>query len=46
MRDAYLDLMEKARQEGAHAIVGVRYFFHSKQVIVYGTAVTIKRDGF
>jgi uncharacterized protein YbjQ (UPF0145 family) len=43
MRDAYLDMMTRAREQGAQAIVGTRYVFHANHVMVYGTAVTIQR---
>lgn len=44
LRDAYLDMISKAGEQGAQAIVGLRYVFHSNHIMVYGTAVMIQRN--
>ena len=47
MREAFLDMLNKAAAQGANAIVGLRYTTPSSDreriVLVYGTAVVVKK---
>jgi len=44
LREAYFDMISRAGEQGAQAIVGLRYVFHSNHIVVYGTAVTVQRS--
>jgi len=47
MREAFLDMLSKAAQQGANAIVGLRYTTPSSDreriVLAYGTAVVVQK---